>query len=75
LRHLVATGIGYTLVPQLAVNSDRGLKSLISYKRFGDRKVGRKIELYCREGFGRMQDVESLVEMIRSRSGDFLIEP
>jgi LysR family hydrogen peroxide-inducible transcriptional activator len=74
LRHLVATGIGYTLVPWLAVNSDRGLKNLVSYRQFSDRKVGRKVVLYCREGFARIGDVDSLAALIHGKSAQFISE-
>ena len=67
LRHLVATGSGYTLIPQLAVPKDgHALKSLIRYRRFDDNSVGRKIILVCRNRFGRMSDVDTLAEFIRS---------
>jgi LysR family hydrogen peroxide-inducible transcriptional activator len=67
LRHLVATGIGYTLVPSLAVGMDRALKSLISYKDFEDEKIGRKISLYCREGYAKLSDAESLATFIQEQ--------
>ncbi|MBC7370707.1 MAG: LysR family transcriptional regulator [Bdellovibrionaceae bacterium] len=47
LRHLVASGAGYTLLPELATK-DPAMKSLISYVRFENAKVGREIVLLCR---------------------------
>ena len=47
LRHLVACGAGYTLLPELAARESR-LGKLVSYVRFEDEKVGRKIVLLCR---------------------------
>src|SRR6185436_14601112 len=60
LRHLVATGSGYTLIPELAVREDKALKSLIVYRRFDDQPVGRTIILVCRNRFGRMTDIDAL---------------
>jgi LysR family hydrogen peroxide-inducible transcriptional activator len=65
LRHLVATGSGYTLIPELAVREDRQLKSLIKYRRFEDKPVGRNIILTCRTRFSRMADIDALAEFIR----------
>ena len=66
LKHLVATGSGYTLMPELAVRDEGRLKTLMRYKRFGDRGIGRNIILTCRSRFGRMADVDALAEFIRS---------
>src|SRR5262249_264282 len=60
LRHLVATGSGYTLIPGLAVREDKTLKSLMSYRYFDDKGVGREVILACRNRFGRMADIDSL---------------
>jgi LysR family transcriptional regulator, hydrogen peroxide-inducible genes activator len=65
LRHLVATGFGYTLIPALAVSEDKMLKPLISYRRFEDKGVGRTIILAYRNRFGRMADIDALANFIR----------
>lgn len=65
LRHLVATGSGYTLVPELAVRDDKQLRSLIVYRPFAERGVGRNVILVCRNRFARMADVEGLASFIR----------
>jgi len=66
LRHLVATGSGYTLIPALAVSDDKMLKSLICYRRFDDKAIGREIVLACRNRFGRMTDIDALAHFIRN---------
>src|SRR5215475_1575985 len=66
LRHLVATGSGYTLIPALAVSDDKMLKSLICYQRFDDKAIGREIVLACRNRFGRMIDIDALAHFIRN---------
>jgi LysR family hydrogen peroxide-inducible transcriptional activator len=65
LRHLVATGFGYTLVPTLAVSDEKMLRSLICYRRFEDKRVGRDVILACRNRFGRMADIDALANFIR----------
>ena len=65
LRHLVATGAGYTLIPGLAVREDKTLKSLMSYRYFDDKGVGREVILACRNRFGRMADIDALANFIR----------
>jgi LysR family hydrogen peroxide-inducible transcriptional activator len=61
----VATGAGYTLIPALAVSDDKMLRSLICYRRFEDKGVGRDIILACRNRFGRMTDIDALANFIR----------
>lgn len=68
LRHLVAAGAGYTLIPQLAVRDDRRLKALIRYRGFEGKPVGRNIILVCRASFSRMADIEALAAFIRQKS-------
>jgi LysR family hydrogen peroxide-inducible transcriptional activator len=65
LRHLVATGSGYTLIPVLAVREEKTLKPLICYRQFEDKGVGREVILTCRNRFGRMADIEALANFIR----------
>lgn len=65
LRHLVAAGFGYSLMPSLAVETNGRLKKLIVYRSFDGKPVGRTIVLVCRERFGRMNDIETLAAFIR----------
>ena len=65
LRHLVASGAGYTLMPLLAVNDDDRLKDLIRYRRLEGKHTGRTIVLACRERFPRRHEVELLADFIR----------
>ena len=64
LRQLVATGMGYTLIPKMAVHPDPRLKNLITYREFdqsqGAKRVGREIILVTREHFSRMKDIDAL---------------
>lgn len=65
LRHLVASGFGYSLIPQLAVGTQNEMKNLITYRPFEGKPVGRTIVLVCRERFGRMADIDALAHFIR----------
>jgi LysR family hydrogen peroxide-inducible transcriptional activator len=65
LRHLVASGFGYSLMPRLAVETNDRLKNLITYRPFEGKPVGRTIVLVSRERFARMNDIETLAEFIR----------
>jgi len=65
LRHLVASGTGYTLIPQLAQGEDKKLKSLITYIPF-EKKVGRQVILVTRASFSREQDIRALTQLIET---------
>lgn len=64
LRHLVASGAGYTLIPKLAISKMNSLESLISYIPF-EKAVGREIVLVARKNFPRGKDLESLSTLIK----------
>lgn len=64
LRHLVAVGSGYTLIPALAVRDEKTLRSLMRYREFEDKGVGRNIILACRSRFGHRGDIDALAEFI-----------
>lgn len=65
LRHLVASGFGYSLMPQLAADGMDRLKNLIRYRAFEAERIGRTIVLVCRERFSRMADIDALASFIR----------
>lgn len=66
LRHMVASGSGYTLLPSLAVGNDPVLSDLIRYTRLGGkRQYGRKIVMAWRRSFNRNKDIELLADLIR----------
>jgi LysR family hydrogen peroxide-inducible transcriptional activator len=64
LRHLVAAGAGYTLVPEMAVDDDKRLKALVRYRRFEQKPVGRNIILVCRKRSGRIPEIQELANFI-----------
>lgn len=66
LRHMVATGSGYTLLPDLAVGDNPPLGDLIRYVELGgQRQIGRKIIMAWRHSFNRKADISLFAELIR----------
>ncbi|NBV49967.1 LysR family transcriptional regulator [bacterium] len=63
LRHLVASGAGYTLIPEMAIQKGHSLEELITYLPF-EKQVGREIVLVTRKTFTRHQDVKALAQLI-----------
>jgi len=67
LRHMVATGAGYTLLPSLAVGAKPPLTNLIRYRKLvGKRALGRKIVIAWRKSFNRDADIALFAELIRT---------
>ncbi|MGI9292754.1 MAG: hydrogen peroxide-inducible genes activator [Pseudomonadales bacterium] len=65
LRHMVASGAGYTLLPSLAVGTKPPLTKLIRYIQLGGkRQYGRKIVIAYRDSFHRSEDIQLLSELI-----------
>ena len=66
LRHMVATGAGYTLLPSLAVGTTPPLTNLVRYTRLGGkRQYGRTIVIVWRHSFSGDADIGLLAELIR----------
>lgn len=65
LRHLVAAGGGYTIVPALAATDDPRLRRLVRHRRFDGGAPGRTVVLATREPVGRPADTAALADLIR----------
>ncbi len=63
LRFMVASGIGITLIPELAMDPARDTG--IVYRHFSDPEPGRKIVALMRRGYPRMACVRAIVELVR----------
>jgi LysR family hydrogen peroxide-inducible transcriptional activator len=73
LRHMVASGAGYTLLPQLAVGKRPPLSKLISYRKLqGRQSIGRDIVVAYRDSFNRKTDVEHFVALVQKALEDIL---
>jgi LysR family hydrogen peroxide-inducible transcriptional activator len=65
LRHMIASGIGYSLLPTLSVVEDARYETLIAYRRFATNTTGRTIALFCRDGSERRGDMHLLAAQIQ----------
>ncbi len=71
LRHMVAAGTGYTLLPSLSVGKKPLLGKLISYQKLaGTRQYGRRIVLAHRKSFGRETDIQLFAQLLRDSLPD-----
>ncbi len=66
LRQMVASGIGYTLMPRLAVPTPAPLGSLIRYRRFTHWSPQRVIALVTRRGSAAARDARELAGFVRA---------
>lgn len=64
LRHLVASGAGYTLFPGLAAKEAK-LEKLVSYIKFDDSKVGRNIVLLFRGQSAQLASFQHLAQTLK----------
>ena len=63
LKHLVASGAGYTLLPQLATK-DRSMSNLISYSSFENSNIGRDVVLLCRQHSANLPGYQALLKAL-----------
>jgi LysR family hydrogen peroxide-inducible transcriptional activator len=75
LRHLVASGVGYTLVPALAAQGAApGLSRLVRYRQLHRPTPARTVALAWRRSLPRAADVSALAEAIR-RAVPMMVSP
>ena len=73
LRHLVASGLGYSLFPKMAARSQL-LKDLIVYREFAQADIGRELVLVCRERYTAQEDIAKLTQIIlKSRPKEIVL--
>ena len=65
LRHMIAAGAGYSLLPALALDDRPALSGLIEYMGFDDPQIGREIVLVWRASDPRDDQFRLLAETIR----------
>jgi LysR family hydrogen peroxide-inducible transcriptional activator len=68
LRHLVAAGFGYTLLPALALNEELRRGAPVKAIRFESAKARRTIGLVWRRGFPRAAALEQLAKLVQKSS-------
>ncbi|MFI5305501.1 MAG: LysR substrate-binding domain-containing protein [Nitrospiria bacterium] len=63
VRHLVAAGIGYTLMPYLSLSGTNQLEGLICYRKIAGGFTGRKIILVCRKSYAG-KDIKDFASLL-----------
>jgi LysR family hydrogen peroxide-inducible transcriptional activator len=66
IRHMVASGLGVTVLPCTAAGADRYAQRLLILKRFKSPVPKRRVALAWRKGFYRPQAVAALAKAIRT---------
>jgi len=64
IRHMVAGGVGVTILPATAACEEKYKHRLVSIRRFKNIKPSRQVALAWRKGFPRMPAVRSLINSI-----------
>lgn len=64
IRHMVATGIGVTVLPATALTASAQESSLLEYIPFSDPVPHRRIALVCRKSFPRMAAIDALAKAV-----------
>ena len=64
IRHMVATGIGVTVLPATALSATAQDNALLEYIPFADPVPNRRIALVWRKSFPRTAAVEALAEAV-----------
>lgn len=71
LKYLVASGNGYTFFPELAINDDKKLKSLIRYYPFVEKSAYREIVLVTREQYPKPDEIRLLYSKLKENLPEF----
>jgi LysR family hydrogen peroxide-inducible transcriptional activator len=66
IRHMVASGLGITVLPCTAAGADRYAQRLLVLKRFKSPVPRRRVALAWRKGFYRPQAIAALAKAIRA---------
>ena len=64
IRHMVASGLGVTILPCTAAGVEEYSRGLLIAKRFADKTPSREVILAWRKGFPRMAAIEALQQAI-----------
>lgn len=65
IRHMVASGIGITVVPMTSVPTHTDDRELLSYIPFDEPVPDRRVVLAWRKSFPRTQAIEALIAAVR----------
>ena len=68
IRHMVASGVGVTVLPVSAVSETPRKKDLIVYRPFSAPAPDRRVALAWRKSYTRMESIETLRKCILASS-------
>jgi LysR family transcriptional regulator, hydrogen peroxide-inducible genes activator len=68
LRFLVASGAGYTLIPEFSLQENKKLHGLINYYPFQEKSAEREIVLVSREQYSRPDEIRLLYQKLKECS-------
>ena len=71
LRHLVASGQGYTFFPELAISEEKRLKGLMKYYPFIEKSAFREIVLVSREEYPRPDEIRLFYQKLKEHLPTF----
>ncbi len=66
VRHMVAGGVGVSILPRSSLGSSSYDEDLVRFKRFSDPAPSRVIGLVWRSSFSRVEAIDHLVESLMS---------
>ena len=66
IRHMVASGVGVTVLPCSAAGAEEYSRRLLSIKRFSGRAPSREVILAWRKGYPRTQAIDTLTTALQS---------
>ena len=66
IRHMVASGVGITVLPCTAAGAEEYSRRLLSIKRFRGMSPSRDVILAWRKGYPRVQAIDAVAEAVHS---------
>ncbi len=66
IRHMVASGVGVTVLPCTAAGAEEYSRRLLAIKRFSDKTPAREVILAWRRGYPRLQAIAALRRAIHA---------
>lgn len=67
LRHMVAEGVGMTLLPELSVPSKKLASEPVCYIPFAEPRPSRRVGMIYRKGSYREQTYQNIAQVIREK--------
>src|SRR5690606_33973770 len=65
IRHMVASGIGVTVLPMSSLSTEPARQEMLSYIPFDEPVPERRVVLAWRKSFPRVAAIEALVEAVK----------